>query len=132
MSEDAAAKIRNDYIEFIKNGVLSGSIKSVLPDSGASSSTVQSAKDYIETGPKSPKEFQSAFGEVQKATDIVEYPFRLRKEARRVDIVPTLQSDLMSIGKMADAGYLTIFDDKEVNIYDIHNTTFTVSRDSVL
>ena len=52
MSEDAAAKIRNDYIEFIKHGVLSGSIKSILPDSGASSSTAQSAKDYVNTGKK--------------------------------------------------------------------------------
>ena len=109
-SEEAAAKIKNDYIEFIKNGVLSGSIKSVLQYSGASSSTGESAEDYVETGQKSTKEFQSAFGEVQKATDIVEYPFKLREEARRVDIVPTLQNNLMSIGKMADAGYLTIFD----------------------
>ena len=57
VSEDAAAKIRNDYIENIKNGVLSGSIKSVLPDSGASSSTAQSTKDYVNTGLKSTKEF---------------------------------------------------------------------------
>ena len=49
-----------------------------------------------------------------------------------MDIVPNLQSDLMSIGKMADAGYLTICDGKEVNIYDMHNATYTVSRGSVL
>ena len=82
VSEEAAAKVKNDYIEFIKNGVLSGSIKSILPDSGASSSTAQSATNYVETGQKSTKEFQSAFGEVQKATDIVEYLFKLREEAR--------------------------------------------------
>ena len=44
VSVNAAAKIRNDYIEFVKKGVLNGSIKSVLPDSGASSSTGKSAK----------------------------------------------------------------------------------------
>ena len=65
---------------------------------------------------------------MQKATNIVEYLFKLRKEARRVDIVPTLQSDLMSIGKMADAGYLTIFDKEEINIYDMHNTRFTIYK----
>ena len=65
VSEDAAAKIMNDNIEFIKNGVLSGSIKSVLPDSGASSSTGKSTIDYVETGQKSSKEFQSAFGYCQ-------------------------------------------------------------------
>ena len=57
VSENAAAKIRNDYIEFIKKGVLNGSIKSVLPDSGASSSTCESTEDYVETGQKSSKEF---------------------------------------------------------------------------
>ena len=31
-SKEAAAKIKNDYIESIQNGVLSRSIKSVLPD----------------------------------------------------------------------------------------------------
>ena len=69
---------------------------------------------------------------MKKATNIVKHPFKLRKEARRVDIVPNLQSDLMSIGKMVDAGYLTFFDGKEVNIYDMHNITYTVSRGSVL
>ena len=33
---------------------------------------------------------------------------------------------------MADAGYLTIFEGKEMNIYDMHNTTYTVSRGSIL
>ena len=68
----------------------------------------------------------------EKATDIIKYPFKLREEARRVDIDPNLQSDLMSIDKMADAGYLTIFDGEEVKIYDMNNTTYTVSRGSVL
>ena len=69
---------------------------------------------------------------MEKATNIVKYPYKLCEEARRVDIVPKLQNNLMSIGVMADTGYLTIFDKEEVNIYDMHNTTFTVSRDSVL
>ena len=132
VNKKTATKFKNDYFKFIKNGVLNGSIKSVLLDLGASSSTAQSATNYVETGQKSTKEFQSAFGEVQNATDIVKYPFKLREEARRVDIVPTLQNDLMSIGKMADAGYLTIFDNEEVNIYDSHDTTFNVSKNSVL
>ena len=33
---------------------------------------------------------------------------------------------------MADAGYLIIYDDEEVNIYDMHSTTFMVSRCSVI
>ena len=55
-------------MEFIKKRVLSRSIKSVLPDLGALSSTGESASDYEATGQKSLKEFQSAFGEVKKAT----------------------------------------------------------------
>ena len=65
VSENVAAKIKNDYIKFIKKGVLNGSIKSVLPDSGASLSTGKSTKDYVETGEKLSKEFQSALGEVK-------------------------------------------------------------------
>ena len=65
-SEKSAAKIKNDYIKSIKNGVLSGSIRSVIPDSGASSSTGKSASDYKATGQKPSKEFQSAFGEVKR------------------------------------------------------------------
>ena len=45
-SEKSAAKIKNDYIKSIKNGVLSGSIKYVTPASGTSSSTDKSASDY--------------------------------------------------------------------------------------
>ena len=69
---------------------------------------------------------------MKKATDIVKYIYKLHEEARRLDIVPKLQKDLMSIRMMADSGYLTFFDKEEVNIYDMHNTIFTVSRGSIL
>ena len=131
-SEEAARKFREYYIQFITGGFSNESIKSVIPDSGASLSTGKNAEDYEATSEKSPKEFRSTSGEVEKATDIVEYPYKVREEAKRVDIVPNVKNDLMSIGKYADAGYISFFDDKEVNIYDMNNTTITVSRGSVL
>ena len=69
---------------------------------------------------------------MEKATDIVKYPYEIRGRAKRVNIVPNIKNDLISMGVMADKGYVTTFDDKEVNIYDMNNTTITISQGSVL
>ena len=98
-SEDATSKVREDYIQFTKGGVSNGSIKSVIPDSDASSRTGKNAEDYERTGKKTPKEFQSAFREVKRATNIVKYPYEVREESKRVDIIPSTKDDLMSMGK---------------------------------
>ena len=43
----------------------------------------------------------------------------VREPARTVDMVPALaDQSLMSINKFSQAGYVTICDNKEVNIYD--------------
>ena len=43
--------------------------------------------------------------------------YELRDLARSCDIVPGITEDsLVSTSKMADAGYITIFDGKEFNI----------------
>jgi hypothetical protein len=36
------------------------------------------------------------------------------------------------MAKFAEASYITVFDNKEVNIYDVHNTTSKVSRAAIL
>jgi len=35
-------------------------------------------------------------------------------------------------GKLADSGYVSIFDKDKVNIYDMPNTEITVSRSAIL
>ena len=39
---------------------------------------------------------------------------------------------LPSTSNFANAGYITVFDKKEVNIYDASNTKKTVTRDAIL
>ena len=68
---------------------------------------------------------------MENATDIVNYPYEVRKEAKQVDI-PNIKNNLMSISKYANAGYISILDDEEINIYVMNNTIITVSRDSVI
>ena len=55
VSEAAATKIKDDYIQSTKGGVLNGIIPSIIADSGASSSTDENSEDYEATGEKSPK-----------------------------------------------------------------------------
>ena len=57
MNKAATAKIEDDYLQFIKAGVLNGSIPSVIPDSGVSLSTSKNVDDYEAAGKKSSKEF---------------------------------------------------------------------------
>ena len=42
------------------------------------------------------------------------------------------ETTLVSAAKLAEAGYVSIFDDDEVNVYDTYNTVITVSRSEVL
>ena len=37
---------------------------------------------------------------------------------RDIDMVPTMKETLISVGKLSDAGYISVLDNKEVNIYD--------------
>jgi hypothetical protein len=39
---------------------------------------------------------------------------------------------LLSTAKFATAGYITVFDGKEVNIYDASNTEVIVTREAIL
>ncbi len=53
--------------------------------------------------------------------------------AKDVHIIPSIESNfLLSTAKFSQAGYITVFDNEEVNIYDTHNTTFKVSRAAIL
>ena len=43
---------------------------------------------------------------------------KLREPASEVDIVPGLTNTLLSTGKLVEGGYFSVYDEKEVNIYD--------------
>ena len=57
----------------------------------------------------------------------------LREPARTYDMVPDITLDpLASTSKMCDAGYLSVFDEEEVRIYDARTTKITTSKPPVL
>ena len=62
-----------------------------------------------------------------------ELPHDVRHPAKEVHIVPSIKThSLLSVPKFAEAGYITVFDDEEVNIYDAQNTTLKVSRGAIV
>ena len=119
----------------IRAGVEDGSIPSAVVDTGTTSTVgrPQDAGAFIHTGKKSDKEFAVANGEIEKATIQMMLAHEVRDPARTVDIVPGISTaSLISTSKFADANYITIFDEEEVNIYDANNTEITVSRGAIL
>jgi hypothetical protein len=57
----------------------------------------------------------------------------IQQPAKDVHIVSSIESNaLLSTAKFAEAGYITIFDNKEVNIYDTHDTTYKVWQAAIL
>ena len=56
----------------------------------------------------------------------------LREEAREVNIVPGLHSTLISVPKLADSDYITVFDKRMATIYDATTTDITATNPSIL
>ncbi len=57
---------------------------------------------------------------------------KLRAGAGKMNIVPNLHSTLISVPKMADHGYIAVFDKKEARIYDGTITTITASEEPII
>ena len=120
-----------------KRGVLNGSIPSVIADSGATSH-VGTALDaykgaFIPTGKRSHKVFELPNGTNKPASKIQELHHDIRQTAKNIHIVPDIcKNSLISMAKFAEAGYITIFDDKEVNVYDAQNTKVIVTRQAII
>jgi hypothetical protein len=67
-----------------------------------------------------------------KATKKMRLKHKLRPAAREMNIVPGLHSTLVSVPKLADAGYTTVFSKKGMTICDDHTTTITANKPPVL
>jgi hypothetical protein len=81
----------------------------------------------------SKKKFVLSGGEIVNATEIAEYPFKVRAPAQELHITPGVtKNSLLSTSKFIDANYITIFDKEAVNIYDANNTTITITRGAIL
>ncbi len=57
---------------------------------------------------------------------------KLCPAAREMNIVPGLHSTLVSVPKLVDAGYTTVFSKGGAAIYDDHTTTITADKPPIL
>ncbi len=114
--------------QLIKQGVLDGSIPSIVANSAATSSVDTTTVPFILKGCTSNKIFQLPDGTLTAAATISKLAHDAFQPAKDVHIVLSIKSNsLLSTAKFAVAGYITVFDNKEVNIYDVQNTIFMVS-----
>jgi hypothetical protein len=81
----------------------------------------------------SDKRFILPSGNVIPATEMAEHPFNVRVLVNELHITPGVsQHSLLSTDKFANANYITVFDKEMVNVYDVNNTIFTISRGAIL
>jgi hypothetical protein len=92
------------------NKAIKGAIREAMFDSGASSSLIQSATGFKQTGP-SDKQVITASGNILQAANKIELDIRnLPKAAKEAHVVPTMTPKAsMSVKALADSRHTTIF-----------------------
>jgi hypothetical protein len=116
------------HINKIRQGVLNGSIPSAVADSGITTN-LGTKKDktkqaYIPTNNHSSQIFQLLDGTRTPASNIC---------LLHRNIIPNIPTNLLiSTAEFAEAGYITVFDDKEVNVYNASNMKVIVTRQAIL
>jgi hypothetical protein len=119
--------------ENLKEGIAKGLIPTTVADSAATSGVGTINDPCQQTGKPSHKQFILPNRSVIPTTDIVEYPFEVRKLAKVLYITPNIsQNSLLSTVKFADANYITVFDKDIVNINNANNTVITVTKGAIL
>ena len=74
-----------------------------------------------------------ALGNTAAASKIVSLnALPLRGETARGHTIHGLQNNLVSMNELTKEGYVPIFDDNKLSVYDAHTTTFTVLQKSIL
>ena len=121
----------------MQQAVLNGSVPTPIVVAGASAHCHQpsastygryklDANPFIVTGKNSIKVFLVAIGNIALADTIKRLPFEVRHPASELYMVPGIKHNLLSMNQFAEAKYITIFDEDQVNIYDAINTEVTV------
>ena len=106
---------------------------SAVYDSGATSSCGREVDPFERTGESSTKIFQVPTGELAVGSERAKLLHPLRDPATEVDVVPAMTRDtLISTGKFADAGYVSVFDKDGVRIYDGTSARIDVSKEAIL
>ena len=109
--------------------------KTAILDSGATNHFGTDDGGFESTGEPSTKLVGAANGNFMRASTKAVLPMsQLRPEAREADIIPDLKNSLVSISKLADSSYVTIFQpgNKGVAVYDENDVKITVTGEAVL
>lgn len=84
-------------------------LKSFIIDSGATSHYARTSDNLPSIGPSN-KQVMLPTGQIVDATEQVKLPFDIKDAARIAELVPAIKtSSLLSVGKLADAGYTSVF-----------------------
>jgi hypothetical protein len=114
-------------------GVLNGTIPSAVSNTGATLSPFHTSDPSLPTGRVSSAVFHLPNGAIALATTINKLLHDVRAPTQDVNIVPSLVGNsLLSISKLAKAGYSAMYNKDKVNFYDTHTTKITVLADVVL
>ena len=117
----------------LKKGVLDGSIPSAANDTACTSNAGLEGDLFIPTDQPSTKMFTVATGHKTQGSRVAKLHHPVREPARTVGIVPGLaDQSLLSREKFSKAGYVSICNDEEGNIYDGRTVKITVSEEAVL
>ncbi len=87
---------------------------------------------FHDTGLPSKKVFMLPDTSRIKATKMMQLKHNLRDRAGKINIVPNLHSTLTSVPKMADHGYIALFNKMEARIYDGTRNTITTSGEPLI
>ena len=102
-------------------------------DSGATSNFWKTGDSLILTGRPSTKVVSMPTGATVTGSEQGLMHYNLRSPARAVDIIPALKhNSLISVPKLSQAQYITVFDGDEVNVYDGHTTKIHVTNEAVM
>ncbi len=108
--------------------------KTEILDTGAMSGAAPEEDEdaFEDTGKLLKMMFMFPDKRTNKAMKKMRLKHKLCPAAREMNIVPGLHSTLVSIPKLADAGYTTVFSKEGVAIYEDYTTTITVDKPPVL
>jgi hypothetical protein len=108
--------------------------KTGILDTGATPGAAPEENEdaFEDTGKLSKKTFMCPDKCANKATKKMRLKHKLHPAAREMNIVPGLHSTLVSIPKLADEGYTTVFSKEGAGIYDDYTTTITADKTPVL
>ncbi len=107
----------------------------MVTDSACTSGVGTTDNTCWHTGQVFNKQFVLPGAKIKSATEIVEYPFKVRGPANKLHITPIITTNLLlSTGQFVTTNYITVFDKEEVNIYDTNdtNTIIAVTRGAIL